>query len=251
MSAFIKSIYRYPVKGLSAEELDQVTVKASKLFPYDRRFAIAHGTTEFPDGPTWLSKKHFVMLAKNPKLAQLTSEFDENTEILTLLRKGKRVSRGKLTDQTGCMLLEQFLASFLEPDVRGAPKIVENNTNAFTDIPDLQISLINIESVKDLERVVRNSVDPMRFRGNLYIQGLKAWEENNWIGKEIRVGDITLAIKSHIGRCSATNVNLDTADVDLNIPKSLQAGFGHRNMGIYASVKTGGLIQKNAPVTIG
>jgi len=250
MSARIKSIYRYPVKGLSAEELDQVNVQKDTLFPYDRRFAIAHGSTEFPDGPQWLSKKHFVMLAKNPKLAQLTSKFDEDTETLTLLRNGKRVSRGKLTDLTGKMLLEQFLASFLESDVRGAPKIVENTSSAFTDIPDLQVSLINIESVKDLERVVRNSVDPMRFRGNLYIEGLKAWEESNWIGKEIKIGDTTLEIKSPIGRCSATNVNLDTADVDLNIPKSLQAGFGHRNMGVYASVKTNGVIKKNAPVTI-
>ncbi|WP_120495353.1 MOSC domain-containing protein [Kiloniella sp. EL199] len=248
MSAFVKLIYRYPVKGLSAEKLDQVNVRKDTLFSYDRRFAIAHGTTEFPDGPRWLSKKHFVMLAKNPKLAQLTSEFDENAETLTLLRKGKRVSRGKLTDQTGRMLLEQFLASFLEADVRGAPKIVENNSTAFTDIPDLQISLINIESVKDLERVVRSSVDPMRFRGNLYIEGLKAWEENDWIGKEIKIGDITLEVQSPIGRCSATNVNLDTADVDLNIPKSLQAGFGHRNMGVYASVKTNGTIKENAPV---
>ncbi|WP_299380343.1 MOSC domain-containing protein [uncultured Kiloniella sp.] len=249
MSAYINSIYRYPVKGLSAEKLDQVNIQKDALLPYDRRFAIAHGSTEFPDGPVWLSKKHFIMLAKNPKLAQLTSNFDEETETLTLLRNGKRVSRGKLTDQTGRMLLEQFLASFLESDVRGAPKIVENKTSAFTDIPDLQISLINLESVKDLERVVRTPVDPMRFRGNLYIEGLKAWEENDWIGKEVKVGNITLEIKSHIGRCSATNVNLDTADVDLNIPKSLQAGFGHRNMGVYAQVKTDGTIQKNAPVT--
>ncbi len=52
------------------------------------------------------------MLAKNPKLAQLTSSFDRETETLALFRNGKRVSRGKLTDQTGRMLLEQFLASF-------------------------------------------------------------------------------------------------------------------------------------------
>ncbi|KKJ75235.1 hypothetical protein WH95_19365 [Kiloniella litopenaei] len=250
MSAHIKSIHSYPVKGLSAENLDQVDLLKDALFPDDRRFAIAHGSTEFPDGPTWLAKKHFVMLAKNPKLAQLTSSFDRETETLTLFRNGKRVSRGKLTDQTGRMLLEQFLASFLESDVRGAPKIVENSTTAFTDIPYLQISLINLESIRDLERVVRSPVDPMRFRGNLYIQGLKAWAENDWVGKEITIGDVVLEVKSPIGRCAATNVNLDTAEVDLNIPKSLQAGFGHRNMGVYAQVKTDGRIKKNAPVKI-
>ncbi|WP_421780044.1 MOSC domain-containing protein [Kiloniella litopenaei] len=127
---------------------------------------------------------------------------------------------------------------------------MENSTTAFTDIPYLQISLINLESIRDLERVVRSPVDPMRFRGNLYIQGLKAWAENDWVGKEITIGDVVLEVKSPIGRCAATNVNLDSAEVDLNIPKSLQAGFGHRYMGVYAQVKTDGRIKKNAPVKI-
>ena len=250
MSAQINAIYRYPVKGLSPESLDKVTLIANQIIPNDRRFAIAHGSTDFPDGPCWLSKMHFLMLAKNPKLAQLVSHFDDDTEILTLERNGKRVSRGKLTDLTGCMLLEQFLVSFLGTESRGIPKIVENRKTAFTDIPDQQISLINLASVKDLERVVRKPVDPMRFRGNLYIEGLAAWEENNWIGKEIQVGEITLEIASPIGRCSATNVNLETAEVDMNIPKSLQSGYRHRNMGVYAVVKNTGEIKEKAPVTI-
>ncbi|WP_419905904.1 MOSC domain-containing protein [Kiloniella sp.] len=250
MSAQINAIYRYPVKGLSPESMDKVTLVANKIIPNDRRFAIAHGSTDFPDGPTWVSKMHFLMLAKNPKLAQLVSHFDNDTEILTLERKGKRVSRGKLTDLTGRMLLEQFLVGFLGSESRGLPKIVENRTTAFTDIPDQQISLINLASVKDLERVVRKPVDPMRFRGNLYIEGLAAWEENNWIGKEIKIGDVSLEVVSPIGRCSATNVNLDSAEVDMNIPKSLQSGFEHRNMGVYATVKNTGEVKPKTPLTI-
>ncbi|OUS13928.1 hypothetical protein A9Q97_04375 [Rhodospirillales bacterium 47_12_T64] len=250
MSAQINTIYRYPVKGLSPEKLEKVMLSANRIIPNDRRFAIAHGSTEFPDGPNWLSKNHFLMLAKNPKLAQLISHYEDDTDILTLERNGKRVSRGKLTDLTGCMLLEQFLVSFLGSESRGIPKIVESKKTAFTDIPDQQISLINLESVKDLERVVRKPVDPMRFRGNLYIEGLAAWEENGWLGKELQIGDITLEIVSAIGRCSATNVNLDTAKVDMNIPKSLQSGYQHRNMGVYAVVKKSGEIKEKAPVTI-
>ncbi|MFD2206873.1 MOSC domain-containing protein [Kiloniella antarctica] len=250
MSAQINSIYRYPVKGLSPESIAKVNLLANQTIPNDRRFAIAHGSTDFPDGPCWLSKKHFLMLAKTPKLAQLVSHFDDKTEVLTLKRNGKKVSRGKLTDPTGRMLLEQFLVGFLEAESRGIPKIVENKITAFTDIPDQQISLINLASVKDIERVVRSPVDPLRFRANLYIEGLEPWVENNWVGKEIQVGDVTLKIASPIGRCSATNVNLDSADVDMNIPKSLQSGYGHRNMGVYAVVKNSGEIKEKAPVTI-
>ncbi|WP_020593229.1 MOSC domain-containing protein [Kiloniella laminariae] len=249
MTSELHSIYRYPVKGLSPDVLEKVSVKEGQLLPNDRRFAIAHGTTDFPVGPGWMRKSHFLMLAQNPKLAQLVSRYDEETDMLVLERAGKKISQGKLTDMTGRMLLEQFLASFLGSDARGTPKIVETQGTAFTDIPDPHISLINLASIKDLERVVRSPVDPMRFRGNLYLEGIKAWEENSWIGKKIAIGQVELEIKSAIGRCSATNVNLDTAETDLNIPKSLQSGFGHRNMGVYAKVIRAGTLERKMPVT--
>jgi len=40
MDAAIRSIYRYPVKGLSAETLDRVGLQVGECLPHDRRFAI-------------------------------------------------------------------------------------------------------------------------------------------------------------------------------------------------------------------
>ena len=86
MAAAVAAIYRYPVKGLSAEGLDRVTLMPGECLPHDRRFAIALGSTLFdPQRPAWLSKTHFIMLMRDEKLAQLQTRFDAETGVFMLL----------------------------------------------------------------------------------------------------------------------------------------------------------------------
>ena len=44
MATTVTAIYRYPVKGLSAEKMDRVALMPGECLPHDRRFAIALGT---------------------------------------------------------------------------------------------------------------------------------------------------------------------------------------------------------------
>jgi uncharacterized protein YcbX len=112
----------------------------------------------------------------------------------------------------------------------------------FSDVREKCLSLINLASVRDLERVVRRPVDPLRFRANLYVEGLAAWAEFDWSGGEIEMGGARLRVIGRIERCTATNVDPETAARDMNIPLALQRGFGHVDMGIYAKVLTAGEI---------
>lgn len=41
MAATVTAIYRYPVKGLSAEKMDRVTLTPGECLSHDRRFVIA------------------------------------------------------------------------------------------------------------------------------------------------------------------------------------------------------------------
>jgi uncharacterized protein YcbX len=125
---------------------------------------------------------------------------------------------------------------------RGAPHLVEAPGHMFSDTRDKVVSIINLASVHDLERVVRQPVEPLRFRANLYIEGAPAWSEFEWVGKDIAIGDARLTVTKRIDRCAATNVNPETAERDRNIPRALQRGFGHIDMGVYAKVVTGGTI---------
>lgn len=237
MAITITDIYRYPVKGLSGERLERIAVKAEEALPDDRRFALAHGASKFnPSDPVWVPKSNFFMLAKDEKLAQLGIDYDAESEILTILRNGKQVSRGKITDSVGRTLLEQFLSSFLSGSGRGTPKIVEAPGGTLMDASDKVVSILNLESVKDLERVTRTPVDPRRFRANFWIEGATAWQEFDWVGREFSLGGVRLKAVEAIERCAATNVNPDTAERDMNIPLTLRRGFDHICMGIYAQI---------------
>ena len=249
MAATVSAIYRYPVKGLSGEPLDRLDLAPGQCLPGDRRFAIAHGSAQFRDGnPHWLEKKSFLMLAKDEKLAQLRVQYDDDDETLTILRDGKAVVTAKPGEAMGRMLIGQFFASFMAASLRGAAKFVAAEGVNFTDAPEKYLSIINLGSVEDLERVARQPVDPLRFRGNLYLEGLAPWAEANWVGQTLAVGDLRLEVVQPIGRCAATNVNPETAERDMNIPQTLRKGFGHINMGVYARVVEAGSLTRGSAV---
>lgn len=251
MTFRLSRILRYPVKGLSAQELETVTLRTGERLPHDRRFAIAHGASGYdPAAPAWQSKRHFLNLMKNERLALLDTDFDPETGLLTIRRDGKQVARGAITTPIGRDLIVQFLAAFLGTETRGTPKLVEAFDFAFTDTPDPWVSIVNLASVRDLERVTRTPVDPVRFRGNLLIDGGAAWAEHGWIDRTLRIGATKLRVIERTGRCAATTVNPQTGARDINTLKALQDGFGHTDCGVYARVEEGGPIAVGDPVAI-
>jgi len=251
-TAIIDGVFSYPVKGLNAMPLDRARVEPGGTLPWDRAFAISHGDADFdPENPVFLPKTKFLMLARNEKLAALQTQFDPDTGLLTILRDGKPVARGNLLERIGRQMLEQFFAAYMADDLRGAPRIQHSQRHSFSDVPEKCLSLINLASVRDLERVIGSPVNPIRFRSNLYIEGLAPWVELEWEKKDIRIGDdVRLGGVERIGRCAATNVDPKTAERDLNIPQTLMQAFGHTDCGMYAEVIDGGEIQPGQTLTV-
>jgi uncharacterized protein YcbX len=252
MMITVADIFRYPVKGLGPTPMQEVILTMGGGVPFDRRWAIVHDSSKVdPAAPGWARKSNFLCLAKDEKLAQLTIDFEEATQILTIFRKGKQISRGKLGDTTGQTLLQTFLNGFMPKGPRGNPRIVEAPGDVqFTDTPEARISLINIASVQDLERVTRTPVDPIRFRANFYLRGLDAWQEFEWVGRRIRIGECVFEIMMRIDRCPATNVNPDSGEVDMNIPQALRRGYDHIDCGVHAKVIMGGRIRQGDPIEL-
>ncbi len=251
MAVSVADICRYPVKGLNAESLERVVLAPGQGLPHDRRFAIAHGSTQFQrDAPKWLPKTSFFMLMRDEKLAQLRACFDPEQSKLTIERAGKPVVSADPTDLVGRTLIAEFFSGFLAGSARGAPKLLEAEGHMFSDTPEKYVSIINLASVRDLERVVRRPVHPLRFRGNIYIDGAPPWEEFAWVGASIKLGDVALKVEAPTERCAATNVDPDSGERDLNIPRALQAGFGHGRMGVYAAVVEGGELAKGDSLTV-
>lgn len=246
----LSQIYRYPVKGLSAEALDRVDLVAGGGVPLDRTFAIAHGSAPFdPARPQSLEKTHFLMLMRNERLAKLTTAYDGQSGHLTILRDGKQVARGDLGQAVGRQVIEQFLAAFLGDEVRGSPRIVTAGDQLLSDVGLPLISLINLASVAELGQVLRTEVHPLRFRGNLYLDGAAPWREFDWLDHEVQIGGARLKVVARTERCAATNVNPETAARDMQIPLALKRAYGHMDMGVYARVVAGGPVKTGDPVT--
>src|SRR5438552_19188910 len=120
----IAAIYRYPIKGMSAEKLARVALAPGDCLPQDRRFAIALPSTRFdPERPEWLSKTHFVMLMRDEKLAELQTRFDGATAELIVERGGRTLLREKLADAEGRRrvgaFFDEFLSGLVEGPLRG------------------------------------------------------------------------------------------------------------------------------------
>ena len=88
MPITIHSIYRHPVKGLTPESLDRVDLSPGNALPNDRRFALALGSTPTGTAATeWMPKTSFLMLQRDERLAQLETQFDDETDTLSVFRQ--------------------------------------------------------------------------------------------------------------------------------------------------------------------
>ncbi len=238
MKPQITALYRYPFKGMSGEPLHAVQVEAQQGFPLDRRFALAHGTTVFdPANPQHLPKTKFLMLMKNEKLAALKTHYEEHSGIFTIEYQEETV-RGELSTAAGRQTIEDFLQHYLNTEIEGQARIVEASGHMFSDVAAKVLSFINLASLRELEKAVGAPLDPLRFRANVYIDGLPAWAEFDW--QHIQMGAVQLQSLKPIARCAATNVNPHTAQRDQSVPQALLRTYGHRNLGMYMQVQIGG-----------
>ena len=291
----IHAIYRYPIKGLSPEALPRVALAPGETIPGDRLYAIENGPSGFDPAKPYLPKQRFLMLMKNERLASLRTAFDQETHTLTITYpsplwggegvgvvrrranldaltsphdppphpppQGGREISAELRTVEGRATIENFFANFCADELRGPPKILSAPGHSFSDVARKVVSIINLASVAAVEDMVGAPVNPLRFRGNVYVEGWPAWSELDLVGKELTISPPPLAgegqgagarlkIVKRIVRCAATNVDPLTGRRDLNIPKALMHALGHGDCGIYAEVIEGGDIAAGDEIEI-
>jgi GntR family transcriptional regulator / MocR family aminotransferase len=246
----VRSIYRYPIKGLSAQPLSRVVLEAGRPFPADRMLALARPNTPIDTrAPKWAKKGMFVMLMLDEVLAQVKTHLDVETMQFTITQGNREILAANLDDEDDCAKVEEYFHR-LVPTLRAAPRLVRSPGGHFMDKPDNVLSLINLATVKSLSEQWGFEINPLRFRANFYIDGARPWEEFEWIGSDLRMGGATFRVDRRNGRCGATNVNPDTGRRDLDIPGSLRAAFGHKDLGVYLVTRESGTVAAGDHVEI-
>ncbi len=237
----IEYLYRYPVKGLTAEALEHATVEAGGAIPWDRAFALAHGDSGFdPAVPEWLPKWHFLCQMKHARAALLFSVFDAGSKMLRIRAPdGSGVEANALTLE-GRQRISAFLTDYLGEEARGEPAFHYSSGHVFGDQRTPVISLNNLASLHDYERKVGDHRHRRRFRANVWFSGAPAWAERDWIGRELQIGGAVVRVVKGTTRCPATEVNPTTGERDADPVAELRSLYGHVELGVHVEVVDGG-----------
>jgi len=248
----VEHLYRYPVKGLTAESLEEVVLAPGETIPHDRRFALAQGDSPFDEAaPRFLPKQNFACMMKNGRVVLVRAALDPHDGTLSLAAEGHPPLSAPTGTAQGKAALGEWLIRFLGDEARHGvapdgtprpPRFTEAPGHAFTDQARKGVSLINMASLHALERAIGRPLNPLRFRANIYFSGLPAWAEHDWVGGEVLLGGARLSVFKRTVRCPATQVDLETGERDLDVPRLLEQHFGHKDLGVHAAVIEGGRV---------
>jgi uncharacterized protein YcbX len=239
----IEHLYRYPVKGLTQEALDEIDLTPGQVFPWDRAFALAQGDNPFdPAAPRFVSKSYFMCLAQQASIALLKTRFDPHEKLLRIdAPDGALIAANPFTPD-GATAIAIFLTRFLGDQARGEPYFYHVPGHNFADDDQPVISLINQASVADFEQKIGAPREPLRFRANIHLAGAAPWAEKNWLNQDFQLGQAKVRVLRTIPRCAATEVNPATGERDAKPVQELRQLYGKHHMGVYLEVLEAGRI---------
>ncbi len=237
----IDYLYRFPVKGLSAEALEAADVEQGGAIPWDRAFALAQGNSGFdPEHPAWRPKQNFMCLRENARVASLRAFFEPRTGALSLRAPDGGGWSANALSAAGREQIGADSTRFMGEEARGTPQFHYVPPHVFGDSRLPVVSLIGLPSLRDYESRVGTRRHRRRFRANVWFSGAPPFAEFEWVGRQIQLGGATLRIIKRIPRCPATEVNPLTAERDADPVAELRALYGHGDLGVYAEVVEGG-----------
>jgi len=249
MNARVAAIWRHPVKSHGREELAHTLLTEGQCIPWDRRWAVAHEMARFDsENPQWVACNNFSRGAKAPKLMAITARVDPHTQEVTLSHP--ELPDITLNPDTDSAALIEWVKPITPTDRALPARVVRVGNTGMTDTDFPSISLVNLASHAALETRLGRQISPNRWRANLFMKGLEPWQERDWIGKTVRIGRAELEVREHITRCLATTASTTTGERDADTLGMLEAGWGHKQFGVYAVVSKSGDVRQGDSIEV-
>ena len=261
MSVTISSINYCPVKSVSFQTIEKCEIKKDIGIVGDRIFVFTKdldldNAQLFEKSPEERKGKwNKVLTLKNsPVLNKYNFLYKKNK--LTLTFKNKEILTIDINELSERQLLSSKIME-LEKSLKAPIVLIKNEEFPFFDTSISNkvdfinsVSLLNIQSINDFQKKTNKKIEMSRFRGNICIDGIKPWEEREWIGKIIKINNISFKVEKNIPRCVAINLKPTTDDNSLNLLQSLKKNYNHFEMGIYLTALDGGEINLGDKVEI-
>jgi uncharacterized protein YcbX len=245
----VATLFRHPIKGVGRERITSTSLGAGKTMPHDRLWAVLHETGTFNSGnPVWEQCGNFIRGAGSPLLQTLGLETRDDDYIIT--PPGGDPFRFNPEDPADQDRFIAWVSQFV-PDNRAQPvALVRAPDRGMTDTSFASVSIMGNASLADLSQKTGQPVLAERFRGNIWLDGLSAWQEFDWIDKTIRIGTAQLVVQEPLKRCMSTAANTTTGIRDIAMLDQLKTHYNHTNFGIAAKVVKPGTVTLNDKVEI-
>ena len=225
----VAALYRYPVKGFTGEACETLSVLDGGRIAGDRVLGVRFNDAKAAD-EAWGTKHEFVALVNTPGLARLQLRFDEDARRLRIELR-ERVLVDESLDDVGrkriAGAVEKYVLGLDENPLSSRPErlplrvVGDGVTPRYQDQEPGYVTLHGRPSLAALAAATGTDPSEHRFRSNIAIDGLDAWEEQRWIGRSVRIGDVVFEVASAKTRCLATHANPLTGHRDLPIMQML------------------------------
>jgi uncharacterized protein len=219
----IEAIFRYPVKSMRGEPLDN-TVLGWHGLDGDRRLAFRR--LDKRDGFPWLTA------SKLPDLILFTPQRskDGNGDALPTY---VRTPEGKELPLFG-----EALAAEVGRRCGAHVEMMQLKHGIFDDA---SVSVITSDTVREVCRLAGRGADVRRFRPNIVVRSTRAvpFQEDEWVGGVLTFGDgddaPAVAVTMRDVRCAMVNIDPDNGSIS---PEVLKAAVraNETNAGIYGTV---------------
>ncbi|MCC7485388.1 MAG: MOSC domain-containing protein [Burkholderiales bacterium] len=233
----VVALYRYPVKGFTPESCDALTALPDGRAAGDRVLGF-----RFADSPArdedWSRKYEFLVLVNTPGLARLKVRYDHDARRLRIDHDGRLLVAAGL-DGAGrkrlCDVLTDFVLGLDENPLAGHATrlplrlVGDGVTPRYQDNDAGQITLHGRASLAAVAAACGEpGLHEARFRTNIVVDGIPAWEEHRWLGRRVRIGTVEFDVARDKTRCLATHANPDTGARDVPVMTVLVSRFGQR-----------------------
>jgi MOSC domain-containing protein len=230
----VVALYRYPVKGFTPEECHSLTILDEGRVAGDRVLAFRFANSAAPDA-AWTRKHDCVVLMNTPGLARLDIRFDHRAQRLRIGLDGGVLADDAL-DEGGrkrlAAAVERYVLETPENPLSGHAQrlplrlVGDGATPRFHDNLDGHTTLHGRGSLTALSVAAHDpALSEVRFRSNIAVGGLGAWEELGWMGRKLRVGEVEFEVVKRKVRCLATHANPQTGERDVPVMATLMRAF--------------------------
>ena len=236
---------------MGCESISSVELLKNGTMPWDRVWALTHSKTKFSSKKnSWLPTSSFLRGTIAPLFMAISIELDEINKILKLTHP----NLPDLLVDLDNLEVNDDLISWVKPicpeNAPNPASLYRVPRRGLTDTAYCSVSVLSTSSLELLSSKVGLDLDPRRFRGNFWFDGVEAFQELDWIGKELKVGSAQLKVVEPIERCNITKTSPINGERDAETLDALFSNFGHKNFGVYCQVIKSGNVSLGDKVTL-